>query len=402
MATHTIQAPGEALVIAPVTAVETSKTTMRLLYIDNIRTFLTVLVLLHHVMIIYAGSGSWIYNENRQDLLTEVVGNVFCTINQAFFMGLFLLISAYFVPGAYDRKGAALFWKERLVRLGIPLVIYSWLIHPVFIYWYLLTTQGLKMPWWEFYTRQYFSFGPWIGPGPLWFIETLLIFTLVYAMYRWFARTPPAKQLTQVSFPSNRALVLFALLMGVASFVFRLMFPVDWNFTPLNLQLPFFAQYIAMFIAGLLAYRRGWLENIPETTSRRWLKVAAMLILLYLPGALLGGALENVEPFKGGWHWQSLSYAVWEAYLCVGLCIGLLYLFRKHANLQGRFSASMSRSAYAAYIVQAPVITVVALLVRDLTLHPLLKFGLVGLIAVALCFIIGGFLRRLPYANNVL
>ena len=41
------------------------------------------------------------------------------------------------------------------------------------------------------------------------------------------------------------------------------------------------------------------------------------LILLFVPLALIGGAVENDLPFKGGLNWQSLSYAMWEAFVCV-------------------------------------------------------------------------------------
>ena len=81
-----------------------SKGISRLLFIDDIRVFLTILVLLHHLMITYAGTGSWIYTEGRQDFMTTALGSWFCAVNQAYFMGLFLLISAYFVPGSCDRK----------------------------------------------------------------------------------------------------------------------------------------------------------------------------------------------------------------------------------------------------------------------------------------------------------
>ena len=86
---------------------------------------------MHHTMIIYAGSGSFLYIEGRQDDITDALGGWFCAVNQAYFMSLFLLISAYFVPGSYDRKGAGHFLKDRLIRLGIPLIIYSWIISPL-------------------------------------------------------------------------------------------------------------------------------------------------------------------------------------------------------------------------------------------------------------------------------
>ena len=72
----------------------------RLFFVDNIRVFLTILVILHHLMITYAGTGDWYYEEGREDLVAGALGGWFCATNQAFFMGLFLLISAYFVPGS--------------------------------------------------------------------------------------------------------------------------------------------------------------------------------------------------------------------------------------------------------------------------------------------------------------
>jgi len=395
------QTLGEAIAASPMATTERSKTSSRLLYVDNMRTFLTILVLLHHIMIVYAASGSWPYTEGRQDLVTTIVGNIFCTINQAYFMGLFLLIAAYFVPGSYNRKGTVRFWKDRLVRLGIPLLIYSWLVHPLFYYWFLRATEGLHTSLWDFYP-EYFSYGYLIGVGPMWFVETLLIFTLFYAVWRKVARPRPMVQPVQASFPSNRTLALFALLMALASFIVRLKFPMDWNFKPMNLQLPYFAQYVAMFIAGLVAYRHNWLENIPARTARFWLWVTGIVLLMYVPGALLGGALESDQPFKGGWHWQTAFYDLWEAYLCVGLCIGLLYLFHRYANHQSSLTVFFSRSAYAAYIVQVPVITGVALLFRDFSYHPLLKFALAALVAVPVCFGIGALIRCLPYTDRVL
>jgi hypothetical protein len=91
----------------PAAAGVRTRATARLLFIDNIRVFLTILVILHHLMITYAGTGSWYHSEGRQDDLTRFFGSWFCSIKQAYFMGLFLLVSAYFVPRPYDRKGPA-------------------------------------------------------------------------------------------------------------------------------------------------------------------------------------------------------------------------------------------------------------------------------------------------------
>ncbi len=380
-----------------------SKAATRLLFVDNIRVFLTILVILHHTMIIYAASGNWgLYMEGRQDDITKALGGWFCATNQAYFMSLFLLISAYFVPGSYDRKGASHFLKDRLIRLGIPLIIYSWIISPLSYVVVVYVTQGQILP-----LSRYLPGGGLdavLGAGPLWFVEVLLISSLVYALWRRFFRpNPPVPPVdTEGRFPGNAVIVLFALLTGAGAFLVRLVFPVDWNFSLLNLQFPFFVLYIAMFVVGLIAYRRNWLLGLPDAKGKLWLGIAIALILLFVPLALLGGSTENDRPFKGGPYWQAMSYALWEAFVCVGMCIGLIYAFRRYLNRQGRLAKFLAPNAYIAYIIHAQVITATALLLRNVDLYPLLKFGIVILIAVPLSFMLGNLIRKLPYTDRVL
>ena len=261
----------------------------RLLFIDNIRIFLTVLVILHHLMVIYAGSGSWIYNENRQDDITAAIGEWFCSVNQSYFMGLFLFISAYFVPSAYDRKGAGRFLIDRLIRLGIPLAVYAWIIRPLWIFF------AWKIPdsFWIWYRSDYFRIYGYIGGGPLWFIEVMLIFALCYALYRAFTPHPVAK-IPDANFPGDRVLIFFAFLLGIASFIVQLWFPRDTSISELNLQLANFPQYIALFILGLIAYPRNWFSILPDKTARRWMIVA--LILSVLPLLVGFDVNQQIDP----------------------------------------------------------------------------------------------------------
>ena len=376
-----------------------AKAAGRLLFVDNIRIFLTILVILHHLMIIYAGSGGWIFQEGREDEITNAVGSWFCASNQAYFMGLFLLISAYFVPGSYDRKGPVRFLVDRLVRLGIPLAVYSWILRPLFIYFVLNRREGMLLGGW--YRVVYFRDYGLLGGGPLWFIELLLLFSLVYVAVRllaWRYRPLPP---SESRFPGSGGIALFALLLGAASFLVRLEFYVNDKFEPLNFQFANFAQYIALFVAGLVAYRRSWLLSLPDRVGRLWLGIAVTLILIYPPLALLAGA-ENEEPFLGGWHWQSMLNAQWEAFLCVSMCIGLIYLFRRRWNRQGTAGRELSRAAYAAYLIHEPVITALAVAAMGVALYPLLKFTLAAVVSVPLCFALAALIRRLPYFDRVL
>jgi len=386
---------------APPTAGVKPSAAGRLLFVDNMRVFLTILVILHHLMITYAGTGGMLYKEGRQDAVVDALGGWFCAVNQAYFMGLFLLISAYFIPGSYDRKGPGRFLKDRLVRLGIPLAVFSWIVNPLFVYWFLHKYQ--QMPFWRFFPAKYFSRGEIIGQGPLWFVEVLLIFSLVYVLWRVLGPRGPQRPVTAAPFPGGRTLVLFALALGAAASLLRVVVPIDsYRFRPLNLQFGFFVGYVALFVVGLVAYRRDWLRRLPDATGRRWLRIAVVFILLWPPMMLAVGAINDKVSFKGGLHWQSPVYAFWEAFTCVSMCIAVIYVFRRHLDRRGWVAAFLVPNAYTAYLIYHPVILTLAWEMRGLTWYPLLKWALVSLIAVPLCFGLSALIRKIPYTDRVL
>jgi glucan biosynthesis protein C len=403
MKTQIVYPQSEALITKERAIAEVQpKAATRLLFVDNIRIFLTILVILHHLIIIYSGSGGWIWYEGRQDEITSALGSWFTAINHSYFMGLFLLIAAYFVPGSYDRKGAARFLKDRLIRLGIPLAVYSWIIRPLFLYAGLSAYGDLSVSFLEWFSQQYFREYTWIGGGPLWFVSALLLFSVVYVLVRVLMPSRPAKPALETAFPSNAAIAVFAVMIALASFVVRLWFPSDWVFAPLAYQFADFPQYISLFIVGLVAYRQNWLVRLPERAGRVWMTAAAILILLYPPIAILGGAVADPTPFKGGWHWQALLAALWQSFLGLSMCVSVINLFQRRLDRQGALGRFLSPNAYTAYLIHEPVITFAALVATGLMLYPLLKFGLMALMTIPFIFGLSSLIRRLPYTQRVL
>jgi peptidoglycan/LPS O-acetylase OafA/YrhL len=86
----------------------------------------------------------------------------------------------------------------------------------------------------------------------------------------------------------------------------------------------------------------------------------------------------------------------------MGMVVGLLVLFRERLNHQGRLAKDMAASAYTVFLIHAPVIVFLALALRGINLHPLLKFVLVAPVAVAICFILASFIRKLPLLRDIL
>jgi surface polysaccharide O-acyltransferase-like enzyme len=292
--------------------------------------------------------------------------------------------------------------KDRLVRLGIPLAVYSWILRPTLLYAALVNYGDLRTPFLGWYFQQYFMEYGLIGSGPLWFIEALLIFSILYALWRMFIPGHPEAANRKADFPQNRIIAIFALLIGLVSFLVRLWYPSDKVFTPLSFQFADFPQYIALFIAGLVAYRQNWLVRFPARTGQVWLASAAILILLYPPIVILGGAFADPTPFLGGWHWQALLAALWQSFLGISMCVSVVYLFQRRLDRQGALGRFLSRNAYTVYLIHEPVITFIALLAIGVTLYPLLKFGLAALVSVPLCFGLSSLIRRLPYTQKVL
>src|SRR5215467_4168658 len=137
----------------------------RMLFVDNLRVLLISLVVIQHVAVTYGAVGSWYYRDPATNLLTSIILTTWTGIGMASGMGFFFLIAGYFTPGPYNRKGSKSFLSDRLVRLGIPLLIYDLLLDPLVVY----IASGLHGSYWSFYGN-YLLNESGIANGPLWII----------------------------------------------------------------------------------------------------------------------------------------------------------------------------------------------------------------------------------------
>jgi glucan biosynthesis protein C len=374
----------------------------RLFYIDNLRILLTILVMLHHMAIMYGGSGGGVpYKEDGEmGAVSSILMTLFLTINQSFFMGFFFMISSYFSPGSYDRKGAGPYLKDRLIRLGIPLLFYIVVIDPLFSYG-LSRNRGYPGSLREF-LRLYLNDYRALGVGPLWFVEVLLIFSFIYVLWRLLRKPAVTPAPSESKAPGNLAIAGFALVLALLTFVVRIWQPVGSGFNFFGFQFSFFVQYIALLVVGVLAYRRNWFSGLTDAQGKVWRWTILALVVLFFVLFVAGGALEgSIDPFMGGLHWQSLAFALWEQFMCMAMVVTLLVWFRTKFNRQGSLARKMSAAAYATYIFHRPTITLLALALVSIRLDLALKFVLVAPLAVALSFLVGYVVKQLPIARDI-
>jgi glucan biosynthesis protein C len=103
----------------------------RLPWIDHLRTAMIVLVVNMHACVTYSHVGDWyLMSEQEPTLAAKVPFIVWQSMLQSFFMGLLFFLAAYFAAGSLARRGRAGFVRERLVRLGLPTLLYMLVIHP--------------------------------------------------------------------------------------------------------------------------------------------------------------------------------------------------------------------------------------------------------------------------------
>jgi surface polysaccharide O-acyltransferase-like enzyme len=204
--------------------------------------------------------------------------------------------------------------------------------------------------------------------------------------------------------PGNWTIAAMAFGIGLATFIVRLWALVGVYVEPWHLEPAHAPQYIALFIAGLMAYRGNWLESFSAAQVRPWRWIALLFILLMPVLAVAAGATTGqLDPQgAGGLNWLALAYSLREGFICVALTIVVLDWFRRHFNQQGRLAKVMSDNCFAVYILHPIVIVPLALALGGIALNLSLKFVLVAPLAVVMCYLVAYLIRKIPFVRSIL
>ncbi len=306
----------------------------RAVWIDRLRAVLILLVILHHAAITYGASGSWFF---KATAVTNAPLTFLAAVNQAFFMGLFFMISGALAPVSLERKGAAAFLTDRAVRLGLPVLAFGFLLGP-------LTVALASAPLGDILGdagRRILS-GSFIL-GPLWFPTALLVFSVALACW-------PMRGSASRPVPPFTHWLALALATGLAALLLRQAVPV--GATVAGFQLGYFASYVALFAVGVQARRNGWLDRLPRRSLR--LAMAAGLIALpMLPVALLS---TDAPRFETGFSSAAIVYAFWEPLVALGAIAALIFWSQRRGNRAAAFWAWAAANSYGAFILHAPIL----------------------------------------------
>jgi hypothetical protein len=366
--------------------------------LDALKAGLTVLVIFHHSALTYGAIGGWFDREITPDgSPSSLLLAFFCTVNQAFFMGLFFWVAGYFTPAALSRHGVTGFIRERALRLGLPLLVFGFALGPITVAMgqtrsgkpFAATLLGL----WQ---RAVFI------PGPLWFAMTLLAFSGLAAIAFGLRSRAPLSATPQRPFPSNTALALAAVGCGVVAFSLRLQWPVNravWGLLP-----GYFASYVLLFAAGCVAAKHRWLECIAPRTARTWMRVTCWALPVLPAVALLAPTVPQLRgEMAGGWNLPALVYAFWEPLVAWGVMLHLLLRAQKQPFAPPpAWQAALARRAYTMFVIHPPVLVAIALTWRSVPAPALLKFAITGGVTCWACYGLAGVLLQWRPLRRVL
>lgn len=342
-------------------------------YLDNLKSFLTGLVVLHHVTCVFGSTdfyyGLALYNNSFQPL-----ANSLKVLDQSFFMALFFFISGLFVPTSYDRKGARGFLKDKFKRLGLPFLGFYLFVGPLLDLFIKRCALG-KPPRPYVYTPD---------AGPPWFIAWLLLLSTAYTLVG--TRLIGGEHI-ECQRPSFCCLLLIGLVLGILQGILMVMIPEgSFVFMPFTIgSLPF---DIAFFTGGILAKRNGWLSaDLPSKVywgSALGSMVCALISIVFMVLAYVQSTVKrpNSETSVGQLaftslmmmdddktmstsnsapsHWLIFFFAALCGITCSCISVAAVAVFQRKANYQTTWTKFYSDAAYTVYLIHPWIVVPLA------------------------------------------
>ena len=333
---------------------------------------------------------------------------MFLWVNASFFMGLFFFLAGYFTPGACTRRGPGRFARERLRRLGFPLALGFAVIIPLEC-WFRYRAAGLPPEhYWDYFTHDFLGITtrppdwpsgrrwPEMNLGHLWFLQHLLIYAMIYALWRRFAPVPPAAPHGSAP-PGNTAIAAYALALAVVTVIIRHWYPINgWiGFLGfIQMEPAHLPQYLSLFVIGLYAGPRRWIETMPRRRGLGWMWIGTGLVAAaYL---LIGSGVVGKINING---WPACAY---ESTLCVSLCVGLPVVLRECAIGTGRLWRTLGDNVLAAYVFHFPIVMAVQWMLTGSGLALWVRLIATVAIAVSVTFLLTNYVvLRVPGSRRV-
>jgi peptidoglycan/LPS O-acetylase OafA/YrhL len=379
----------------------------RIVPLDRARTFIILLVLLHHSVINYTYFG-------HGDRMRWLGFDLVVLFNDSFFMAFMFFVSGLFVRDSLARKGAAIFLRDRAWRLGVPylvsvVVLMPVAYYPTFLRYHLPGTTDFNFLhfWWHTLT-----IGPWPS-GPAWFLWVLLALDAMAAAV-WLVAPRIIQTLGQLIFSVRHrlmaAFVVFLIVSTAAYMPMHLGFgDTDWlelGRFPLPIQTSRILLYTAYFLAGIgvgaISLRSGLLAENGEL-ARRWPVWFGFALVFYIAILVLVYAHHNwLADFDSPPLLWRAGYGLAFATFSAAMAFVVPAIFLRFVESGWRLLDALQPSAYGVYLLHYIFIIWLQYAVYDHSLPAGVKFAIVFAGTLAMSWALTVMLRKIPVVARMI
>ena len=349
----------------------------RIYFLDNLRAFVIVLVvLLHGSMSYMAYAPSWWYVLDTQNSLFFTILVLLIDIP---IMLIMFFIAGYFAMPSLVKRGSAKFIKDKFIRVGAPWLVGALFLAPPTAYM-IYYTRAVPMSFLQFWASDFWTVA--YQQSVYWFLGVLFFFFIILGLaYNVSGRLQAAKR--QVSMPTWKLFISFWAITSLGMFLMNKFFPIDtWYtqayilvFQPLRLPL-----YIGYFGLGIYGYLSGWFSA--EGYKPRLLPWAVLWLisgLLYLVNRMFVMP-ANPEPTLV----VQMAHAILFNAFCLSSLLAGAALFQQKVNKSTPFWSSLSANAYGIYYIHPLILYPLAYFFVSVSLPLFVKAPLVILLGISL------------------
>jgi surface polysaccharide O-acyltransferase-like enzyme len=373
----------------------------RNLSIDRARTFLTLAIVLHHSVMAYTYFG-------HTDPKYWIGFDCVVLVVDSSLMAMFFFISGLFVWPSLVHKAPRIFFRDRLLRLGLPFLIAAFTITPIAYYALSLRKYpdiGFAAFWWKTITV-----GPWPS-GPVWFVWVLLAFNLAATvLYRISPKLlDPINRLSLRAFGRPANFYLFLLVVTAIVYLPGLVYfgPGRWfTFGPFDVQADRVLLYAAYFFigAGVGAAHsdRGLLSADGGLANSGWGWVIVTLVPYGVMWGLIAVKYEilgNPDPLP---DWYEVSYGPFFVAFSAAMLFAVLGYFLRFKRSGWSVLDPIQAEAYGIFVVHYPFVLWLQYWLFDFDLSAIVKAAVTFVLAVVLSLAATMALRKIPGATHVL
>jgi hypothetical protein len=388
-----------------------AKNANRTLWIDYLRSFITVLVVAHHASLAYT-TFAYFDKSRYINSTAPVVDNnrwvgmdIFENFNDIFFMSLMFFISGLFVFNGIHKKGVVKFLSDRFKRLGIPFALAVTFIIPLaYLPSYYLVHHSFNL---KDFIRDYLVNQHW-PVGPPWFVWLLLLFNIIAAVI-------PAR-LYSVVFNATAKLVqhpvrFLLVAYGVISIAYTPLSLLVGQYTwtgwgPFDFQLNRIILYAVFFLFGVCLGSGDW-ETYFFTNNKflqkGWPFWAISCLLCYAVIEVISFTFPGMV--KVGTISTGLAYLVFDLVFvtsCILNSVAFIAFFKQKLKSEQNFWNSLAANAYGIYLVHYVFVTWLQWALSQYSIPVILKFFIVFTGALTASWLIINWIRKLALFKKVL